>query len=83
MGEIRAVYTTSSPSQSLWGLELGYSVVQEPGVLHQVGGAHPLLGVLDQQVGDEVLGLPRDVIPVTRGEVKVTILYENTNRYRL
>ena len=66
------------PSQSAWSLELGYSVVLEPGVLHHLRGAHSLLGVLDKQAGDETLGLLRDVIPVTRWEVKVTILYKNS-----
>ena len=50
------------------------AVVIEPGMLHQLRGAHPLLGILDQQLGDEVLGVLRDVSPVTGGEDKVTIL---------
>ena len=42
------------------------------------GQPHSLLGVLDKQAGDETLGLLRDVIPVTRWEVKVTILFKNS-----
>ena len=38
-------------------------VLIEPGVLHQLRGAHPLLDVLDQQLGDKVLSVPRDVSP--------------------
>ena len=34
-------------------------VVLEPGMLNQLRGAHPLLGVLDQQLGDEVLDVLR------------------------
>ena len=53
------------------------AVVIEPGMLHQLRGAHPLLGVFDQHLGDKVLGVPRNVSPVTGGEDKVTILQEN------
>ena len=45
-------------------------------MLNHLRGAHPLLGVLDQQLGDEVLDVLRlqDVSLITGGEDKVTIL---------
>ena len=36
--------------------------------------AHPLFRLVDQQVGDEVLGLPRDVLPQLEVEVNVAHL---------
>ena len=36
--------------------------------------AHPLFWLVDQQVGDEVLGLPRDVLPQLEVEVNVAHL---------
>ena len=44
------------------------AVVIEPGMLHQLRGAHPLLGFLDQQLGDEVLGVLQDMSLITGGE---------------
>ena len=36
--------------------------------------AHPLFRLVDQQIGDEVLGLPRDVLPQLEVEVNVAHL---------
>ena len=43
-------------------------------MLHHLSCAHPLLGVFDQQLSDEVLGLPGDVIPMLGGEEKLAVL---------
>ena len=47
-------------------------VVLVPGMLYKLKGAHPLLGLLDQQLGDKVLSVLRDVSLITGGEDKVT-----------
>ena len=36
--------------------------------------AHPLFRLVDEQVGDEVLGLPRDVLPQLEVEVDIAHL---------
>ena len=39
-----------------------------------LGGADPLLGVLHQQLGDQVLGLDRDGGPLRLRKLQITIL---------
>ena len=55
--------------QPIWDLERDVVVVVlVPGMLNKLRCAHPLLGLLDQQLGDEVLGVLRDVSLITGGE---------------
>lgn len=44
----------------------------EPKMLQTVGGRHPLLGEPDQQPGDEVLGIARDVVELFSVEVPLS-----------
>ena len=48
-----------------------------------LGSGDPLLGVLHQQLGDQVLGLNRDGGPLGLGELKITILQQNKSFQRL
>ena len=43
-------------------------VVLVPGMLNKLRCAHPLLGLLDQQLGDEVLGVLQDMSLIMVGE---------------
>ena len=57
------------PKNKSWNLERDVVVVVlVPGMLNKLRCAHPLLGLLDQQLGDEVLGVLRDVSLITGGE---------------
>lgn len=61
--------------------ELGWSVwvipkahPLHPGVLQDLGSAQPLLGISDQQLGDEVFGSKGDVGPVLVRELILPLL---------
>ena len=49
----------------------------QPGMSDDLGSGDPLLGVLHQQLGDQVLGLNRDGGPLGLGKLKITILQQN------
>ena len=50
------------------------STYLEPRMGKGLSDAHPLFRLVDQQVGDEVLRLPRDVLPQLEVEVNVAHL---------
>jgi len=62
------------PAELGRGGQLGGVVVVEPGMAQHVTGAQPLLGVLHQQLRDQVLRLWRDVSPIILLEVELSLL---------
>ena len=52
-------------------------VCLQPGMSDDLGSGDPLLGVLHQQLGDQVLGLDRDGGPLGLRKLKITILKIN------